>query len=473
MAELLRPAPVDEELSQRVFWFTQLRWLATFTVVVGTFVATNFLGVGVNPLPLYLIGAAIALYNFQFLAGLKRAETAPKNSWLNSARSIANAQIVVDLFFLTLLIHFTGGVENPLSFFYIFHVIIASILLSRQQTFLQATVANLFYGGLVLGEFVGLIPHVHLFGAASPDMSRDGFYVASALLVFGSTLYLAAYMATSITGRLRERDQEIMDLTEKLGLKAKELGEAYNHLAELERIKSEHLGKISFEIKPHLATIQTCLRTTLETLDGEKPAVRRDLIERADRHSQRLLNVANDLSVLSRAREARMFTDRKPVDLLEIVQRVVTINKPEADAKSITLSAEFLEQPPCLFADPNALEQVAANLVSNAVTYTLEGGRVEILVDALGNAARLRVKDTGIGISATDLPKVFNEFYRAENARRFNEEGSGLGLSIVKGIVETLGGQVDIDSHVGQGTIFTIVLPGGPLPCKKSDPNGN
>ena len=113
MAELLRSAPVDEELSQRVYWFTQLRWLAAFTVIVGSFVATNFLGIKIDPLPLYLIGAAIALYNFQFLAGIKRAEVGPKESRLTSARSIANTQIVVDLFFLTLLIHFTGGVENP------------------------------------------------------------------------------------------------------------------------------------------------------------------------------------------------------------------------------------------------------------------------------------------------------------------------------------------------------------------------
>ncbi|MGI5836898.1 MAG: sensor histidine kinase [Chloroflexota bacterium] len=466
MAELLRSAPVDEELSQRVYWFTQLRWLAAFTVIVGSFVATNFLGIKIDPLPLYLIGAAIALYNFQFLAGIKRAEVGPKESRLTSARSIANTQIVVDLFFLTLLIHFTGGVENPLSFFFIFHVIIASILLSPRETFLQATVAILLFGGLALGEYAGIIPHVHLFGPTWPDMSSHGLYVAIVLLVFSSTLYLAAYMATSITGRLREREKETIELTEKLGLKAKELEEAYNHLAELERIKSEHLGKVSFEIKPPLATIQTSLKIVLDSLVGEKPAVRKDMIQRAEGQTQRLLNFASDLLVLSRAREARLFTERKPIDLLEIVQKVVTHYKPQAEAKSITLSVQFLEQPPCLYADPEALEQVVMNLVGNAVVYTLEGGRVDVKVDELGNAARLVVKDTGIGIAAADLPKVYNEFYRAENARRFNEEGTGLGLSIVRGIVETLGGEIEVESQVGQGTTFTVLLPGGPLPCR-------
>ncbi len=273
-------------------------------------------------------------------------------------------------------------------------------------------------------------------------------------------------MATSITGRLREREKEIIDLTEKLGLKAKELEEAYNHLAELERLKSEHLGKVSFEIKPPLATIQTSLKTLLDGPESENPTAWKTLIRRAEGQSQRLLNLANDLLVLSRARDARLFTERKPVNLLEIVQRVVNSYKAKAESKSITIATEFVEQPPCLYVDPEALEQVVANLVSNAVTYTLEGGRVEVKADGVGNAARLVVKDTGIGIAAPDLPKVFNEFYRAENARRFNEEGTGLGLSIVRDIVETLGGQIDVDSHVGLGTTFTVILPGGPLPCR-------
>ena len=105
------------------------------------------------------------------------------------------------------------------------------------------------------------------------------------------------------------------------------------------------------------------------------------MIQRAEGQTQRLLNFASDLLVLSRAREARLFTERKPIDLLEIVQKVVTHYKPRLEAKSITLSVQFLEQPPCLYADPEALEQVVMNLVGNAVVYTLEGGRVDVKVD--------------------------------------------------------------------------------------------
>ncbi len=461
--------PADIELNQRIYWLIQLRWLASSAVIYGTFVATTIVGLRLDPLPLYLIGAAIAIYNSFFIVSLKWNEVGSGHNRLAQVRIMANAQIVIDLLFLTLLIHFSGGIETPLSFYFIFHVIIASILLSRRETFLQATVAIALYCSLILGEYEGLIQHVSPFGPARSAMVHDGLFVAVVLLVFGSTLYLAAYMATTIMGRLRTRGREIWSLSQELEGKAYELEKAYNQLSELEKIKSQHMRKVSQEMKAPLTAIQSSLRGMLDGQSGDLGVAQREMISRTEMRANGLLSVVNDLLILSRTREVRLFTERQVVSPLAVAEKVVAQQRGKAEAGGLTLLTRFAEDTPGMYADPDALEQLLDNLLSNAINYTPNGGDVELSVDALERNIRFRVRDTGIGIPAAELPKVFNEFYRAENARRYTEEGTGLGLSIVRSIVDTHGGQIDLESQVGVGTTVTVVLPSGERPVPESE----
>ena len=467
-----RSAPVDVELSQRIYWLIQLRWLASSAVIYGTFLSTSVIGVRLDPLPLYLIGAAIAIYNSFFIVGLKWSEVVSGANRLAQAKIMANAQIIMDLLFLTLLIHFSGGVENPLAFYFIFHVIIASILLSRRATFFQATVAITLYGSLVLGEYAGIIPHANLFSSGRSAQVHDGLFVTAVLLVFSSTLYLAAYMATSIMGRLRARGEEILTLTRELEWKAQELEKAYNQLSQLEQIKSQHMRKVSQEMKAPLTAIQSSLRVALDGQAGDLPAVPKEMIARAEKRTYGLLRLVADLLILSRTREARLFTERQVISPLAVAEKVVAQQLPRAESRGVALSTRLSEGVPTMFADPEALEQLLSNLLSNAITYTPNGGRVELAVDSLESNVRFRVSDTGIGIPSAELSKVFNEFYRAENARRYTEEGTGLGLSIVKSIVDTHSGQVDLESQVGVGTTVTVVIPCGESPAAPGETEG-
>ncbi|HEX2923980.1 MAG TPA: HAMP domain-containing sensor histidine kinase [Chloroflexota bacterium] len=466
-------APVEAELNQRIHWLIQLRWLAASTVIFGTFIATNVAGIRLDALPPYLIGAAIAIYNVLFIVGLRWTEMATDDTRLANTKWTAHGQIVTDLVFLTLLIHFTGGVENPLSFYFIFHVIIASILLSRGETFVQATIAILLFGGLVAGEYSGAIPHITLFGPIRPDLARDGQFVGVVLLVFASTLYLAAYMATSIVKRLRERDREILQLTQELQQKARELELAYNQLAELEQVKSQYMGRMSQGMKAPLTAIQSSLKVVLDGLAGDVSPTQREMVTEAEKRTRALLDLVTDLLILSRSREAKLLTERRPVSPSEIVQRVAENQAPRAMAKEIRFSTQVRDGIPTMFADPDAVEQLVCNLVANAVTYTPSGGRVELQVDSIGEAVRFRISDTGIGIPTADIPKIFSEFYRAENARRFSDDGTGLGLSIVRSTVDALGGDMQVESQVGIGTTFTVVLPIGKSPDNHGESGGD
>jgi signal transduction histidine kinase len=453
---LLRFAPIDVELSQRIHWLIQLRWLASPAVIYVTFMSIQLFGVSIDPVPLYLIGAAIAGYNSLFSIGLKLAEVKSGPERFRQAKTIAHAQIVLDLFFLTLLIHFSGGVENPLAFFFIFHVIIASILLSRRETFVQVTIANLLYGGLILGEFSGVIPHVDFI---APQLASNGLFVLSSLLVFASTLYLAAYMATSIVGRLLERDREAVALAQQLQEKARELEGACEQLTQLERLKSDYLRKVSHEVRSPLGTIQLTLKMVRENMTAQTPLQQTERIIAAEKQTEALLRLVDDLLMLSRTREARLFTERTRVSLPQVVQNVISLNTPRAVSRHVALSSKLPDNMPFLYADPEAIEQLLSNLVSNALNYTPAAGKVEVTAGIAGETLELHVADTGIGIPAAELPKIFNEFYRAENARRFRDEGTGLGLSIVRAIVDAHGGEIDVKSQVGLGTTFTVLLP--------------
>ena len=133
--------------------------------------------------------------------------------------------------------------------------------------------------------------------------------------------------------------------------------------------------------------------------------------------------------------------------------------RPRADSHNIVLEVDSTFGLPDVVADPESMEQLFTNLVANALKYTLNGGQVTVLTQGRDDGVEVIVQDTGIGIPEEDMPKLFDEFFRASNAREYEEIGSGLGLSIAKSIVDLHHGTIDVESARGEGTKFTVWLP--------------
>jgi two-component system phosphate regulon sensor histidine kinase PhoR len=129
--------------------------------------------------------------------------------------------------------------------------------------------------------------------------------------------------------------------------------------------------------------------------------------------------------------------------------------------EGITLSLEIKGDIPPLKVDVNYIDQVISNLIDNAIKYTPSGGKIDVIVEDLGKDIRVSVKDTGIGIPKEDLPRIFERFYRGDKSRSLSLGGVGLGLSIVKHIVEAHGGRVGVESEIGKGSTFYFTLPKG------------
>ena len=230
-------------------------------------------------------------------------------------------------------------------------------------------------------------------------------------------------------------------------------------LRRLERVRRDFVANASHELRTPIANIRATAETLLHAPDDAR------LIERflppLISEAERLSRLVSDLLDLARA-EAAESTPRAPVDLQRTVGNVVDSLRDKAGRNGIAINWHPNGVAPQISGDAAALEQVAYNLLDNALSYTPPDGEVTLkLREKAGDetTAILQVSDTGFGIPADDLPRVFERFYRVDKARSRSEGGTGLGLAIVKHIVENHGGHVEVESQEGQGTTFRVELP--------------
>jgi signal transduction histidine kinase len=489
-AEFLRLGvlpPGTADLWVRVGWLVRLRWLAVASAVVLIEVGRRVLPLQLALLPLYTTIATLAGYNLALAVSFARLRGWRSNRTVRPPRILAclvpaesvaelevpiegfvaalfaNIQIVIDLLFLAVLIHFSGGVENPFAFFFILHVVVASVLLSRAATFLYATLGLALFSGVTLGELFGVLPHYRLFQTPHIGIYDDPTAVTVSLFVLGATLYLSAYLGSAIADHLRERMRDSLTLSHELAEKAKLLEAAYARASESERAKSQYMRKVAHELRGPVGTIQTALKVVLQGLVGEMPESSRELVARAERRAGEVAQVTLDLLTLSRARELPLEIEMAAIEPADLVADVIGELEEAAARATVTVDSSLPPKLGSYKGDPEGLRQLVRNLLENAIRYTQSGGRVEVRLKRDERGLRLEVEDTGIGIHEQELPHVFDEFYRAANAREFSSEGTGLGLAIVKAVAEQHGGSVGIDSVPGRGTLVVVDLPLEPL----------
>lgn len=449
----------EQELLQRINWFIKLRWVAVVGVIFATFFANRFLKISFPAHLVYLTAGMIAFYNLIFLIYSKKVILKRISSvGIKAAIRFANVQISVDILALILLIHLSGGIENPFTFYFIFHMIIASILLSTRATYFQATLVIFLFSLTTLLEYLKILPHHHLEGFIPFELCKSIKYNLGFLFVFSSTLYISIYIATSITGKLRRRQKEIICLKEHLEEKTKELEEVNEDLKKLDRLKTEFVSMASHELRGPLSSIQSLLKVILEGMVGEISEKQRELIERVERRVLSLIVLINDLLDFSRIRIGRIVQQQEPLQLTEILQKIISLSEQKAKEKNITLNCNIPSQLPLIQADKVNMEQVFTNLIDNSIIYTPQGN-VSLKAYHNNEWVVVEIVDTGIGIKEDDVLKIFDAFYRADNAREIAKIGTGLGLSIVKQIIDAHSGKIEVESKIGVGTKFKVYLP--------------
>jgi signal transduction histidine kinase len=605
--------PVEEELAGRVAWQIQLRWLAALGVLIAAWFATSILDIQLSQWPLYAVGLSILFYNALFWLYLKRLDRESVSEAAIFDR-FAKAQTSLDWVAMISLVHLSGGVESPLLFYFIFHLILASILLSPRACYFFATLAALAVGALAILEYGGLIAHVSL-GFIPASLYQNGLYITSVLFFFTTSLYFSVYLATSVTINLRLKDRELLrlqqrlvsayqriqtlyevtrtvsstlDLEEVLNRIAQSAAEAMqikactirlldesgqivdtvaayglseqyltkgpidvqkslltrqalagrptiisdtsrddrlqypaearaeginsmlyvplfirgraegvicvysvepNHFSEsdaeflsalagagataienartyqaleiADRAKSEFVRMVTHELRSPLSAVQSMLRILEQGYVGPVTAKQQDLIQRSERRISFLLALVKDLLDLAAGKMEQFTGEKREVVLNEIIAKVTELMQISAEEKGLEFKVEVVEEPLVLVGIEDGLERVFMNLVSNAVKYTPVGGSVVVKAWSENDQVNVEVSDTGIGIPEEARPRIFNEFYRAKNAKAMEMEGTGLGLAIAKDVVEQHGGQISVKSAVGVGSTFYVTLPKG------------
>jgi PAS domain S-box-containing protein len=289
-------------------------------------------------------------------------------------------------------------------------------------------------------------------------MRKDGRRIDVSLSVSpirdaGGRVVGAAKIARDVTTRKRaEEERERLLARERAARAVAE---------EATRAKDAFLAMVSHELRTPLSPILAWTRMLRQgTLDRDKSARALETIERSVRTQSQLID---DLLDISRIVAGRMRLEVRPMDLSEVIQRAIDVVRPAADAKGIQLQTVLDSETGPISGDPDRLQQVVWNLISNAIKFTPKGGRIQVVLERVNSHVEIAVSDSGQGISAEFLPFLFDAFRQAESGADRRHGGLGLGLAIVKHITELHGGSVVAESAgEGRGATFTLKLPRTP-----------
>jgi len=242
-----------------------------------------------------------------------------------------------------------------------------------------------------------------------------------------------------------------------------------SYLKELDQMKSDFIAMVAHELRAPIATVEQQLTVILNKMAGEVTEKQGQLLARAKEKTKGVLTLIKDLLDLSKIEAGKMVQYKEILPLQEVTQKVIDLMKAEADEKKINLQCSAAPGVSMIHGDRNGIEEIFTNLLSNAVKYTPEGGNVRILLEEEGGFVKATVMDTGIGIKEEDLPRIFDKFYRVKTLETRQIIGTGLGLYIVKKIVDAHLGSISVESEVGKGTTFTVFFPKESTPSVCAD----
>lgn len=230
-------------------------------------------------------------------------------------------------------------------------------------------------------------------------------------------------------------------------------------LSAIDKVKSNFLAMVSHQLKSPLGS--TLLQTSilLDGMVGDLNEKQKDLIQKVKAKTKGMVELVNDILDVCFIEEKGHIAQIESLNLSETLQKAIEMMQPQAQDKNIDLRVTIEGQIPLFNGNKSSMEAMFINLISNAIKYTPSDGHVSLDIGKNGHYLQLKVSDTGIGIEEKDIPRIFDKFYRERSERTKNISGTGLGLSIVKGVVDAHHGSISVESEVGKGTTFTVLLP--------------
>ncbi|MBN1183092.1 MAG: HAMP domain-containing histidine kinase [Bacteroidales bacterium] len=423
-----------------VEWLINLRWIAVVGVLLVTFISDKFLNINVEHAALYLIAIPLVALNFVYIFLIRRIRANPLSKPF-AVNYLINIQIILDIILLTIFLHFSGGVENPFIIYYIFHMIIASILLSKKNSYFITTFILGTVGLMVFLEYFEILRHYPLHGFVDGNFYQNPKYLIGTGFIFVTTSYLVVYMTNTVTEKLKQREEAYKN--------------ANIQLKEKDKIKNEYVFQVTHDIKGHISTIKNLLDAASVLKNDEKKT---EFIRRGIDRTTKLADFVNELLRITKLRLNHKL-EMAHFPIREIIHEVEANFKLEAEKKNIHFKVQLDANAGEVFGNKFLLEEAVSNIVQNAIKYTSDGGNVELSCYRVDNVVGIEVSDTGVGIPEDQLTMVFNEFFRADNVKKMEKDSSGLGLALVRKIIQKHEGEIKLDSKLGEGTRIALLIP--------------
>lgn len=346
-------------------------------------------------------------------------------AWRRTApRAVIETTFVTYALAVTIGIHYGGGADNvsgPL--LYTVVIGLAGLIVSGAAAYAVAGFSAFLYATLVVAERFEVLPH-HL------TYTKTGADAVATVVAVGLYLFLVAWVVSSTVRQIRA-----------------------THLR-AEELRSEAVNALSHDLKNPLGAI----RSYAELAEAAPAGDRREYLRHIRRAAQHALDLVNNVLDAAAIAARPMTAEHRPVQVNDLVTDTAELYAASAEAKGITLSVTLAPELPVIDADGQLFRRMLSNLISNAIKFTDEGGQVDVRTEALTDGrVRLVVSDTGCGIGPGDRAYLFHKYRRGRSGT--DPGGTGLGLYIVRSIVDAHAGHVSVESDLGRGAVFTIDLP--------------
>lgn len=445
----------DEEfwlaIRHRNLWFIKLRYAVVAILVLFLLTYRFFLSIHLSETQtkiLIFIAVFILFYNVS-LHYIRRFLKNDSNAFNPLHLSII--QMILDLSMLLILIYYSGGVESPLIFFLIFHMIVGSLILPGIIIYSFAFAVLIVFWGITVGEYLGLLEHHHINGFIPFHLHQDFNFVLSVNIVFAMVIVITVILANNIAKQLYQKEQQLYSYIEKLNLAEKE--------------KTKYILGVVHEIKAPISALHSYLDLILQKFLGPLDETVEEKLKRAKKRSDEALELIN---IVLRVSQMKLMDklEEEEYDMFDLLKTVIRKYEQLATSKSVHIVVEDEREVYCRLKGDQFLILIAfSNLLGNAIKYNFEGGNVEIKLYNKNKICCVEFCDNGPGIPKDEQEKIFEDFFRASNIRKMVNEGAGLGLSFVKEIILKHKGTISLQSpsrlhEPGKpGACFIISLP--------------
>ncbi|HDP68692.1 MAG TPA: HAMP domain-containing histidine kinase [Candidatus Marinimicrobia bacterium] len=435
-AKLILPFHTLDTLRIRIGWIINLRWVALFGLLVAIPISQRILDFQIAYSQLYTIAGILIGLNLVYFFLFRYYP------FRNFRQELAftEIQIIIDLIIISFAVHYIGGIGNPFFFIYIVIIIISGVLFLGNVPYINAIVAAVLLTTWSILEYKGIVPNYTI--RAEPVRLP---VLVTSLCAFYILIFAATYVIKDFISGYRQLKKLIDEKSIQLENTIRERDKIFRFTAH--------------ELKSPLTTLRSML-AVIEEIYAEKmdPEIA-SMIKRAVIRTDQVLDMVKDMIDVTQYRHGVTENVIETIYFNNWVEKIVNQLRDYAERKKISIQVGKISPELTIQFDSRALEKVLTNLINNAIRYSPENATVRITPFYKRSLFGFSVSDTGIGIAKEDLPKIFDEFFRSKNAREMERLGTGLGLSLIKQIVEFYGGRIYVESELGQGSTFTVEIP--------------